>query len=445
MPTQSAAKTTMGSQIKQKENLNWKINLLAAQLGGKSRISRANVAAKSLVKDGESSNVDEEAIKKQLLELKAQKINMKLFHVNKEIKKLMKKAKNSEIQRMVKKSKTAKAALESDEKTEGKEDAKDTESKVDEELAMLKSMNLDLVATTATRNKISKHRSIKNSNILSMLEFPTDEATKIQNDISPENAKLQHNIEARLLNFKPIKEEFSKLLEDIEKVMEAGSHVPEAVVDKTNASEDNDMEVEEEEDEEKAVVDAPPTKRKAVKSDSSDKATSTPKKPKANKKETDASSTFVSTLYSDSEEEEEEKPKKKKKSSDDNWVDENFDKYYGKEKKNRPSQRRRREMYEKLYGEEANHVKAQLEAQKAKDERKLARQMKKSASGGNSASLGKRRSNASNPSQPAKAKASTEQLHPSWEAKKHQQDLMAKALSGAGGLGNKKIVFDDSD
>lgn len=73
----------------------------------------------------------------------------------------MKKAKNSEIQRMVKKSKTAKAALEryvslvkepivagcdtmthtfsiSDEKTEGKEDAKDTESKVDEELAMLK-------------------------------------------------------------------------------------------------------------------------------------------------------------------------------------------------------------------------------------------------------------------------------------------------------------------
>jgi hypothetical protein len=32
MPTQSAAKTTMGSQIKQKENLNWKINLLAAQV-----------------------------------------------------------------------------------------------------------------------------------------------------------------------------------------------------------------------------------------------------------------------------------------------------------------------------------------------------------------------------------------------------------------------------
>lgn len=205
-------------------------------------------------------------------------------------------------------------------------------------------MNLDLLATTATRNKISKHRSMKNSNILSMLEFPSDEATKIQNDITPEKAKLQHNIEARLLNFKPIKEELSKLLEDIEKIMEAGSHVPEADVAKTNASEDNEMVVEEEADEYEGVVAPPPPKRKATKSDSSDKATATPKKSKANKNETDASSTFVSTLYSDSEgEEKEAKPKKKKKSSDDNWVDENFDKYYGKEKKNRPSQRRRRE------------------------------------------------------------------------------------------------------
>ncbi|KAG2180514.1 hypothetical protein INT44_003518 [Umbelopsis vinacea] len=445
MPTQSVAKANMGSQIKQKENLTWKINLLAAQLGGKSRISRANLAAKSLVKDGENSNVDEEAIKKQLLELKAQKINMKLFHVVKEIKKLMKKAKNNEVQRLVKKSKPAKSAQESNKKTEGKEDSKDTESKIDEELVLLKSMDLDLIATTATRNKISKNGTIKHSNILSLLEFPTDEAAKSSNEMSLEDAKLQHNIEARLLNFKPIKEEFSKLLEDIVKIIDAGSQIPEVATEATNDAEEDEMEVEEEE-EQKVEKESVPSKRK-TKSDSSDKAASTAKKPKASKQETDASSTFVSTLYSDSEEEEEqEKPKKKKKSSDENWVDENFDKYYGKEKKNRPSQRRRREMYEKLYGEEANHVKAQLEAEKIKEERKLARQMKKSASGGNNISLGKRRSNAPNPSQSAKAKAAnTEQLHPSWEAKKQQKDLMALALSGKGGLGNKKIVFDDSD
>jgi hypothetical protein len=83
------------------------------------------------------------------------------------------------------------------------------------------------------------------------------------------------------------------------------------------------------------------------------------------------------------------------------------------------------------------------EEQKAREERKLARQLKKSASGGNKTALGKKRVN---PSEPAQKAASTpEQLHPSWEAKKQQQDLMAKALSGAGGLGNKKIVFEDSD
>ncbi|KAH8554013.1 BUD22-domain-containing protein [Umbelopsis sp. PMI_123] len=441
MAANSATKAATRSQTKQKENLNWKINYLAAQLGGKSRISRANAAAKSLVKDGEASKIDEEVIKKQLLELKAQKINMKLFHINKEIKKLMKKAKTSEIQRLIKKSKAAKTALESEEKTEGKEEAKETAIKVDDELTMLKSMDLDLIATTATRNKISKHKSIKNSDLLSMLEFPFDEPAKSHNEESAEKAKLQHNVEARLLNYNLIKEEFSKLLEEIDKIVEAGSHVPE-VVDETNDVEINKMEVEQEADQEVETEDPIPKPRS--KPDSLDKVKPSAKKSKSSKKEVEQSSTFVTTLHSDSDEEK-ESPKKKNKSKDDNWVDENFDKYYGKVKKNRPSQRRRREMYEKLYGDEANHVKAQLEAQKAKEERKLARQMKKSASGGNSATLGKRRRNASDPSESVKPKPDNEQLHPSWEAKKLQQDLMAKALSGAGGLGNKKIVFDDSD
>jgi rubrerythrin len=101
--------------------------------------------------------------------------------------------------------------------------------------------------------------------------------------------------------------------------------------------------------------------------------------------------------------------------------------------------------WEKLYGEEAKHVKASAEAEKAREERKLARQLKKSASGGNKTELGKKRPNASNESKSVKSKPVDEHLHPSWEAKKVQQDLMAKALSGSGGLGNKKIVFDDSD
>jgi hypothetical protein len=96
-----------------------------------------------------------------------------------------------------------------------------------------------------------------------------------------------------------------------------------------------------------------------------------------------------------------------------------------------------------LYGNEAKHVKDKLEAEQAREERRLARQVKKSASGGNKTQLGKKRTNSSDPARDNKQSA--EQLHPSWEAKKLQQDLMARALCGSGGLRNQKIVFEDSD
>lgn len=41
--------------------------------------------------------------------------------------------------------------------------------------------------------------------------------------------------------------------------------------------------------------------------------------------------------------------------------------------------------------------------------------------------------------------APKEPVHPSWEAKKLQEEIMSKALSGKGGPSNNKIVFDDSD
>jgi hypothetical protein len=40
---------------------------------------------------------------------------------------------------------------------------------------------------------------------------------------------------------------------------------------------------------------------------------------------------------------------------------------------------------------------------------------------------------------------SSEPVHPSWEAKKLQEEIMSKALSGKGGSSNNKITFDDSD
>jgi hypothetical protein len=43
-----------------------------------------------------------------------------------------------------------------------------------------------------------------------------------------------------------------------------------------------------------------------------------------------------------------------------------------------------------------------------------------------------------------KPSAPAEPVHPSWEAKRMQEEIMSKALSGKGSS-NNKIVFDDSD
>lgn len=43
-----------------------------------------------------------------------------------------------------------------------------------------------------------------------------------------------------------------------------------------------------------------------------------------------------------------------------------------------------------------------------------------------------------------KPSALAEPVHPSWEAKRMQEEIMSKALSGKG-KSNNKIVFDDSD
>ncbi|KAG2174108.1 hypothetical protein INT43_004128 [Umbelopsis isabellina] len=466
MSATSAMKpATAPGNAKQKENLNWKINYLAAQLGDKSRIPRANLAAKALAKEKESIKDEEDSIRQQLLGLKAEKINKKLYHTFKEIKKLLKKSKALEVQKISKKTKEVRKLQESDQDNKKHQD---TLEKLDQEASALRTLDLDQIATSATRNKINKLGSVKHSEISSLLSFTTDESGKSKDNslAQPEKSKILRDLETRLLNFKPIREEFAKVVKDVDATLQAGSGSQAAIEtnvkeveelnqggddndhDTADEADDEDIEMKEEEDSTGDQVDTSKRKRGSAAGDASQpKKKTKPKKESVKAKA--AESTFVGTLYSgsgdDDEEEQEEKvsKKKQKKSKSDDWVDDKFDEIYGAPKKNRPGQRARREKWEKLYGEEAKHVKSELEAQKAREERKLARQLKKSASGGNKAPLGKKRTNASEPGK--KTESVPEQLHPSWEAKKQQQDLMAKALSGAGGLGNKKIVFEDSD
>lgn len=85
--------------------------------------------------------------------------------------------------------------------------------------------------------------------------------------------------------------------------------------------------------------------------------------------------------------------------------------------------------WEEKYGREANHIAAEF---KKREEKRLAnpeyRPKKKPTP------------------RPAVAQSNVpaEPVHPSWEAKRIQEEIMSKALSGKG-TSNNKIVFDDSD
>lgn len=185
--------------------------------------------------------------------------------------------------------------------------------------------------------------------------------------MSEEEAKLQRNLEARLLNFNPIKKELAQLVADIDTILQAGSQTAQADGENAVDADGNEADTEIDGDDAEAEAEAEADADQGDKDDADDeedkeknskaakrKAKAEPnvqkvakaKKAKTNKKtEVEASSTFVSTLYSGSDESDvdERIPKKKQKKNPDDWTDENFEKYYGAPKKNRPGQRARRE------------------------------------------------------------------------------------------------------
>ncbi|KAJ2734128.1 hypothetical protein IW152_002570 [Coemansia sp. BCRC 34962] len=127
-----------------------------------------------------------------------------------------------------------------------------------------------------------------------------------------------------------------------------------------------------------------------------------------------------------------EKSKKRKSdgNNDDYEYDEKADKefkklYEGVERKNRPGQRARQQKFEQMYGNEANHIKLLTKDKKPRDKPK-----KQTPT-----------SSAATP-RPVAAVAATantaEQMHPSWEAKRRQKEILAQAKEVKG----NKIVFD---
>ena len=79
------------------------------------------------------------------------------------------------------------------------------------------------MATSATRNKVNKLGSVKHSELVSMLSFSAEANEKQHHGIEADKSKLLRDLETRLLNFKLIREEFTRLVADIDAILQAGS------------------------------------------------------------------------------------------------------------------------------------------------------------------------------------------------------------------------------
>ncbi|KAI9023790.1 hypothetical protein CLU79DRAFT_118157 [Phycomyces nitens] len=375
-------------------------------------------------------------------EARGKKLELKLFQAQKELRSALKKSKVAETQRQIKKLRDSRKAISDDSKTqqpakESKSEEADSEevkseevkseekpkkgkvitpemiTKMEKELEIVKNLDIDALAEKALRNKLLKHSKLKQSELLvSVVNSYKEYKPPTETPEDPEYVKLTQDVETRVLAHKVTKDELTKLMVEIELIVigtpsQLKPGKPSANAKRPAENEHFDSQVK-----------------------------------KAKKQKTpvsDGSSLFIDTLKADSDDDEEEeededkktdtKAKGKKSLKDKDWVDTDFNKYYeNEEKKNRPGQRQRRIVWEQMYGKTAKHL-----AGKRKDNQK-----------GGKPKTGTKPSSAPASKPNNSGLLEDDEMHPSWQAKRLQQEMMSKALSGEGSS-NKKIVFDTED
>ncbi|KAG1407115.1 hypothetical protein G6F60_002438 [Rhizopus arrhizus] len=371
-----------------KENLTWKINYLAAQVGEKTHMKTAIFAAsRAKHQQIHNSNIqytDKEALKVKLQNARKQKLEHKLHQSRREIKSALKKAKSIETQKQIKKIKSAKVSIENkdddDKEKEEKKVKKQDLEKLEKELDMLKHVDLEYLTEKKIKSNLKKNGSLKNEEPVKELIENIEIKSPYADDV---DKVLLSNIEARLLSHKAVINETQSIIESFISILKGD----------TEKIEKKKTEIQEK-------------KRKA---EEAKKKEEEKKKKQKTTKGTD-SSKFMESL-----------------AADDEKNDENFKNIYeGVKKPNRVGQRQRRKQWEELYGKEANHVVA---AYQKREEKRLANPDYKP-----------KKVHKPTPSNTAPA----EPMHPSWEAKRQQQEMMSKALSGKV-TSNNKIVFNDDD
>ncbi|KAK9767566.1 hypothetical protein K7432_002539 [Basidiobolus ranarum] len=448
------------------ENLNWKIGVLEAQAGLDTSIENAKAAARS------KGEIDRELAEAEIRKLKAEKLSRKTFHLKKEIRKSLKKAKTFETQKIVKRIKTVRKDLEKKSSKEETDKLKTTIERLERELEMIKTIQTDQLCDLAFYKAIKKDNTLRNHEAFSSLAEP--KGTHEVNEDS-EAVKLRSNVESRIFGSKPLKDMQAVCIGDLLNIVapelnvervaskpkpnpkENKSQPPkksaqpvgeteslsEEKSDDSEESDDDEREFEagdeESDDDEREVDDgseesadeaeeSKPKKRRASEIESDDeknvsrpkqekkkltKAQKERKKAKAQQKkpEFDADGVPTTSMFMDT-------LGGYKSSDPEDYEDEAFDQIYGKPKKNRPGQRARKMMWEKLHGNNANHIKAQIEAEKQ------------------AAQVAKWRAQQTFGDKP-RQRATTEKLHPSWEAKKKQKNAAVVPFKGS------KITFKD--
>ncbi|KAI9246764.1 hypothetical protein BY458DRAFT_560511 [Sporodiniella umbellata] len=318
--------------------------------------------------------IDPYKLKAELQNARKQKLEQQLHQARREIKSALKKSKTTETQKQIKKIKASKATKNDEKATEKKTKEQDV-VKLEQELDILKNVDLENLTEKKIKSTLQKNSGFKTEELVQELI----QSISLKNQETVDKALLS-NVEARLLSHKAVLAECQNIIQSFNSTLKGDS-----------------------EKIEKKKVEGQEKKRKTdeLKLEKEDLQT------KKQKKTQSSASTFMDSL-----------------GADDEKNDENFQTIYeGVKKPNRVGQRQRRKQWEEMYGKKANHVVADYQK---REEKRLANpnyKPKKVAT-------------------PAMSRAPAEPVHPSWEAKRQQQEMMSKALSGQGSS-NNKIVFDD--
>ncbi|ORX61506.1 hypothetical protein DM01DRAFT_1332106 [Hesseltinella vesiculosa] len=395
-----------------KENLNWKINVLAAKVGEDSYLERAKIAAGG-DKKAKDQPEDQQQLIDELNTIKNKKMEAKLFHIRKDLKAHLKKAKVMETQKQIKKVRQVRDALADKDTVEvkGKTYTKKTLEDAESQLEMIKNLDLEVLSEKALSKAIQKVPELKNNESLQGM---------LTKDAGPVDEVLS-NIQANVYNNKVAKEPLAKSILELEATFAGAQKL-------------------------KEYKDAQRQAKQKAKQQKTAKVTKSDSKPSPQDRPANAGmdSMFIESLggAEDSEVKQPAKDSKKDKKKSTNlsadWVDKDFDKYYTKKEAtgNRPGQRQRRMKWEAMYGKNAKHITTGSESLRDKQQKREKMLLKR------------RKEELENPAK-KKKKTQAESLpqddvnHPSWKAKRQEQHMISQALSGK--AANKKTVFNDDD